>query len=342
MRLAAAVLLLLLTACATTSSTTKAAANGPSPVIAKFGDRVVRQSEVDARASDELVKLQEQIYELRVETAERIALEAIVQQKAKAAGMSEDDWLAQRLDKGLKEPSDDEMRALFEKARARLPAGVTYEDVKPQLAQAVQREARTKRARELFGELKKEAGFVVMLEAPPRVRKTVDATGPGRGPADAKIVIVEFADFECPYCARASATVERVLAAYPGKIRLVFRHFPLSFHPKAPKAAEAAACAEEQGKFWELHDALFESQELDVDAMKAQAARLGVDAKKFDACVDSGRMAAVVKRDQAAGQQAGVSGTPAFFINGLMLSGAQPEEAFRKLIDEELDRLGVK
>jgi protein-disulfide isomerase len=157
-----------------------------------------------------------------------------------------------------------------------------------------------------------------------------------RGEASAPITIVEFADFECPYCSRAAETVEKVRAAYPGKVKLVFRHFPLSFHPKAPKAAEAAACADEQGKFWQMHDALFEGQDLELEAMKANAQRLGLDAAKFDACLDSGRMAALVKRDQAAGNKAGVTGTPAFFINGVMLSGAQPEEAFHKVIDEEL------
>ncbi|MDP1829944.1 MAG: thioredoxin domain-containing protein [Archangium sp.] len=328
-----------LSACATTQSAQQG--EGPTPVVAKYGERVIRLAEVDAKVADELSKLQEQMYELRSEAADRIAIEALVAQKAKAAGQSEEGWLAKNIESGLEEPSEAEMRALFEKARGRLPPEVTFDDVKPEIRKAVQREERTRRAREVFGQLKKEAGFVMVLEGPVKPRKSVDATGPSRGNAAAKVVIVEFADFECHFCAKAHETVMLVLKAYGDKVRLVFRHYPLSFHPKAPKAAEATACADEQGRFWELHDALFESQELDVDALKMQAKQAGVDETKFASCLDSGRTAALVKRDVAAGQQVGVSGTPAFFINGFMLSGAQPEEAFRKVIDAELARLGA-
>ena len=329
----------LVCGCATTQSVKQD--DGPTPVVARFGEKVIRLGEVDAKVADELSKLQEQIFELRSEAAERIAIEALVERKAKAAGQSEDEWLSKNVERGLKEPTEEEMQALYDKARGRLPPDVTYEDVKPQIRQAVQREERTKRAREVFGALKKEAGFELLLTAPPRQRKTVDATGPSRGNAEAKVVIVEFADFECHFCAKAHETVQAVLKAYGNKVRLVFRHYPLSFHPKAPKAAQAAACADQQGKFWELHDALFDSQELDLDALKMQAKRAGVDVARFEACLDSGDTESLVKRDMAAGQKAGVTGTPAFFINGLMLSGAQPEEAFRKLIDAELARLGV-
>ncbi len=330
---------LVLSGCATTQAAQQE--DGPTPVVAKFGDRVIRQAEVDAKVSDELAKLQEQQFELRAEAAERIAIEALVQEKAKAAGQSEEEWLARHVEAGLEEPKEAEMRALFDKAKGRLPPEVTYEEVKPEIRKAVQREERGKAARAVFGKLKKEAGFQLLLEGPVKPRKTVEATGPSRGNAQAKVVIVEFADFECHFCAKAHETVLAVLKTYGDKVRLVFRHYPLSFHPKAPKAAEATACADEQGKFWQLHDALFESQELDVDSLKLQAKHAGVDEAKFASCLDSGRTAALVRKDLAAGQQAGVSGTPAFFINGFMLSGAQPEEAFHKLIDAELARLGA-
>lgn len=325
--------------CATTSSASKTE-DGPSPIVATYGARSVRLAEVDAKVNDELLKLQEQIYDLRAEAAERIAIEMLVAEKAKAAGVSEDEWLAKNVEALLPEPNEDEMRALFERARARLPDGVSFDDVKPQIRQAVQREARGKKAREVFARLKKEAGFTVTLQAPPKVRKEVEASGPVRGNRNAKVTIITFSDFECPYCSRAHETVQAVLKSYGDKVKLVFRHYPLSFHAKAPKAAEAAACADAQGKFWEFHDSLFESQALELDALKLQAQRVGADGKKFDECLDSGRMAGLVQRDQAAGQKAGVSGTPAFFINGIMLSGAQPEDEFRKIIDAELARLG--
>jgi len=336
MRSLVPVVLVVFSSCATIAGSTGSGAAGPSPVVASYGDKVIRQAEVDAKAADELTKLQEQIYELRVETAERIALEALVAEAAKKDGKSEDEWLSGKLEGGASQPTEADLRRLFEQVKGRLPEGVGYEDVKPQLAQAVAREAKSKRAQELFERLKKDAGFTIALVAPARTRKNVEAIGPAKGASQAPVTIVEFADFQCPYCSRAADTVARVMAAYEGKVRLVFRHFPLSFHEKAPKAAEAGACADEQGKFWALHDALFESQALEPESLKMQAQRLGLDAAKFDSCLDSGRMAALVKRDLAAGQKAGVTGTPAFFINGRLLSGAQPEDEFRKIIDQEL------
>jgi protein-disulfide isomerase len=308
----------------------------PSPAVARFRDRIVRQSEVDLRAAEELRKLEEQLWQLRTDTAERIALEALVAEAAKRDGTPEESWLDRQLSAPPIEVSEAQLQALYDKVKARVPAGMTYQDVKPQLAQAAERDEKARRARVVFAALKKDAGFELLLAAPVRPRKAVEASGPVRGPASAPVTIVEFADFECPFCGRAADTVTKVLAAYPTQVRLVFRNFPLSFHARAPKAAEAAACADEQGRFWELHDSLFETQALEVDDLKAQAARVGVDAARFDQCLDSGRMAARVKRDQGAGQQAGISGTPAFFINGIRLDGAQPEEAFARIIDQEL------
>lgn len=326
---------LILSACATTSSTT-VATSGPSPVIATYGDHVIRQGEVDAKVKDELTKLEEQVYELRAEAAERIAVEQLIAQKAKAAGQSEDEWLSLNVEAGVPEPTDAQIESLYNKARSRIPAGVSFEDVKPQLRQAVQRELRAKRAREVFAELKANAGFKMHLSAPEKPRKVVDTTGPSRGAANAKVVIVEFADFECPYCTKAHEVVQEVMKAYEGKVRFVFKHYPLSFHPKAPRAAAAAWCAEAQGKFWEYHDALFASGELDEDALKMQAKSIGLDEANFASCLESPAALEAVKRDLNAGKTAGVDGTPAFFINGLMLSGAQPEDAFRRIIDAEL------
>ena len=128
---------------------------------------------------------------------------------------------------------------------------------------------------------------------------------------------------------------------YAGKVRLVFRHFPLSFHENAPKAAEAAMCADAQGKFWEMHKELFANQgALTVADLKKHAATIGLDQAKFDSCLDSGEKKAAVDADTKAGGEAGVSGTPAFFINGKLLSGAQPAAEFEKIIDAELKKGG--
>jgi len=160
------------------------------------------------------------------------------------------------------------------------------------------------------------------------------------GDANAKVTIVEFSDFQCPYCGRFySESLPQIEENYvkTGKVKIVFRHFPLSFHPYAQKASEATECANEQGKFWEYHNKLFENQgALTITDLKQYATDLGLDATKFNACLDSGKMASEVQKDFNAGQQYGVSGTPAFFVNGVSIVGAQPYAAFQQLIEQQL------
>jgi len=186
----------------------------------------------------------------------------------------------------------------------------------------------------VIGDLQKQANLKMDL---PQPRVQVAAEGPARGPKDAPVTIVEFSDFECPYCGAAHDTVEQVMSTYAGKVRLVYRQFPLSFHPHAAKAAEASLCAADQGKFWEYHEALFKNQKkLDLPDLKAHAGEVGLDTQKFGQCLDSGDKKKAVDADQQAGLAAGVGGTPAFFINGIFLNGAQPIDEFKKVIDGEL------
>jgi len=196
------------------------------------------------------------------------------------------------------------------------------------------------RQAEFLSGLRAKADVRILME-PPRLRLAV-GDDPTRGPADAPVTIVEFSDFQCPYCSRATATLKKLETAYPGKIRLVYRDFPLvQIHPNAARAAEAAACANEQGKFWPMHDVMFEHQDKLGEAdLKQSAASLGLDAAKFDQCLESGRYTGQWKKDTAEGEQYGVSSTPAFFINGRLVVGAQPFESFARIVDEELARAG--
>ncbi|MEW6407609.1 MAG: DsbA family protein [Patescibacteria group bacterium] len=161
-----------------------------------------------------------------------------------------------------------------------------------------------------------------------------------KGNLDAKITIIEFSDYQCSYCAKAEATLKKVFETYGDKVKLVYRDYPLDFHQNAQKAAQASECAKEQGKFWEYHDLLFEHQnqwsEGNGAEFKKYAEDLKLDAAQFNQCLDSGKYKNEVKKDLTDGEAAGVSGTPAFFINGRLLSGAQPFSEFKKIIDEEL------
>ncbi len=168
-------------------------------------------------------------------------------------------------------------------------------------------------------------------------RKEVEAIGPARGPANAPVTIIEFADFQCPFSARFAPTLDQVCSKYGANVRLVFRQFPQLFHAFAAKAAEASLCAWDQGHFWEMHDAMFENQQsLSVNNLKAKAAELGLNADSFNYSLDSGKHAADVQRDFLAGQKAGVAGTPALFINGRFVSGDVPLEEITRIVDQEL------
>ena len=188
-----------------------------------------------------------------------------------------------------------------------------------------------------MSKLRAQHGVEVLLESP-RVEVAFD---PGRlnGSADAPVRIVEFSDFECPFCRSAEKTVQAILTKYAGKVSLAYRDFPLSsIHPGAQGAAEASRCAADQGKYWAYHDRLLSSPSLDVVKLKELAREVSLDQAKFDACLDSGSKRAAVDSDAQQGRLAGVSGTPAFFINGIPLVGAQPAAAFEKIILEELAR----
>ena len=161
-----------------------------------------------------------------------------------------------------------------------------------------------------------------------------------KGDKDAPVTIVEFSDYECPFCTKFyEQSLQLIEKNYidTGKVKFIYRDFPLSFHQNAQKAAEAAECAGEQDKYFEMHDLLFEKGVSGgVNAFKQYAKDIGLNTKKFDQCLDSGAMAQEVKDDFAAGQQLGVSGTPAFFINGKLVSGAQPYSVFEQIIEQEL------
>jgi protein-disulfide isomerase len=168
-------------------------------------------------------------------------------------------------------------------------------------------------------------------------RKRVPLEGEFRGPADALVNIVVFSDFQCPFCGRVNPSLEKLIKDYPGKVRVFFKHFPLNFHQDAPLASQAALAAGAQGKFWDMHDKLFEHQQaLKRPDLDRYAKELGLDEGKFKQALDSNAFKARVDADMALGTSVGVSGTPASFVNGRLVSGAVPYGDFQKIVDEEI------
>jgi protein-disulfide isomerase len=216
--------------------------------------------------------------------------------------------------------------------RARYPK---YDEIKARLREALQAQHDEQDKAALLTQLHKEQPLTVMLAAP---RVEVKSAGhPEIGGKDAPVTIVEFSDFQCPFCGRAEPTLKQVREKYGDKVRLVYLDFPLGIHDHAIDAASAERCAGEQGKFWPFHDAMFADQSKLAPAdLKADAKKLGLDTAKFNDCLDKGKYKGAIETDMAQGRDLGVDGTPAFFINGRPLTGAQPFDKFQTTIDEEL------
>ncbi len=315
------------------------ACENPDMVVATYSGKNVTLKEVDKLVAGQLKDLEKKKFEQRQQAIQGFIVQELVKERAQKAGLTEEVWVQQNVEGKVEPVSDEEAKKFFDEltAQGRIPPGTMFEGpVKMQIVQALSGKKREESMAKIFGDMMKEAKVEVLLQ---EARVQVEAKGPTRGPADAKVTIVEFSDFQCPYCSRAEESVDQVMTNYAGKVRIVFRHYPLPFHKEAPKAAEASACADEQGKFWDMHKVLFKNQgKLMPDDLKGHAAAIGLDAGKFTECLDSGKMKAVVDADKAEGEKAGVNGTPAFFINGIPLSGAQPFAAFEKIINQELER----
>ena len=313
----------------------------PKAAIAKVDGEVITAGELDDSLKGELRGAEneylEKVHGLRSEGLEQLVVKRLVARKAKAAGISPEAFLEREVTGKIADPTDEELRRLYDAAGAGGQQLPPFDEIRGEITGYVKGKKSQQALGEYYDKLLAEAKVERLLPALLLPRVEVLAVGPSRGEAGAPVTIVEFSDFQCPYCSKAEPVVKKVLEEYQGKVRLVYRDFPLPSHDQAPKASEAALCAGDQGKYWEMHEKLFANQQaLAVDQLKGYARELALDAGKFDGCLDSGAKAKEVEASRKAGQEAGVSGTPAFFVNGRPLSGAQPFERFKEVIEAEL------
>ena len=303
--------------------------------IALIDGKPVYTIELTEASQGQLLNLRKQEYEVKRRALDSLLDKKLLEAEAARRGISVT-ALTKEIEK-VAEPTAGEVEAFYLANRDQL-AQRRFDDVRDQMRNALLLAKRNAARDGFMSDLRSRHAVLVLLDAP-RVEVAAD---PARtfGPADAPIRIVEFSDFECPYCRSVEKTVKALLAKYGTKVNLSYRDFPLGgIHPSAQRAAEASRCAGEQGQFWPYHDRLFNASSLDTAQLKDQAKELGLDRGKFDACLESGSMRAAVESDAQQGRLVGVMATPSFFINGIPLSGAQPLAAFEKVIDEELAKL---
>ncbi|HQR44946.1 MAG TPA: thioredoxin domain-containing protein [Thermoanaerobaculia bacterium] len=334
----------LLAGCAKPSGPARAEtgpAQNPSAPVAKVDGKVITDGELMAEAKAQLAaadaRYAEEVWGVKSRTLDALIDKALLEARAKKEGITVDALLQREVTSKVPEPAEAYLRSIYEQAKAGGRQLPPFPEVQAEIAAFVKGQNVQNIRQAYVARLRAESPVEVLL--PPLLLPKVDvkAEGPTRGDQKAPITVVEFSDYECPYCGTVEPTIKRILEQYPGKVRLVLMQYPLSIHPFAPKASEAALCAGEQGRYWEMHDKLFANQKaLGVDALKGYARALALDPAAFDKCLDSGRMSAVINANMKAGEAAGVNSTPYFLVNGRPLSGAQPFERFKALIDWEL------
>lgn len=270
------------------------------------------------------------------------ALENLVQQKvltaaAEKAGKPINEFVQERMEAAVPTPSDADIEAFYTARKS--PDAPPLDQVRDQVVQAIKAEKSEEVFMTMLNELRATASIDKRLpDVRPPALELAATHSPWIGSSDAKVQVVEFSDFECPYCSRAADTLKQLKDKYADKpVQFVFRHFPLSFHPNARPAAEYAQCAQEQEKFWPLHDEIFAAQrELSTDKLKELATKVGLDQGKLDECLT--RVGALVEADMKVAGEAGVGGTPSFYINGQTFEGNPSVAGLSEAIDAELAR----
>ncbi len=310
----------------------KPSENAPHDVAVVGGEHIT-EADLQAVVGPQLRPLRDQEYQIKRRALDRLVDEKLIAAEAKRRGISVAELLRVEADSKVTEPTEDEIRVVHETQQSNVP----LEQVHAQIAQAL-KQAKARVARQKFLDQLHSQGNVNILLDPPRTEVSVDPARV-RGNPQAAVVIIEFSDFQCPYCRNIEPMLRQLLTKYEGKVKLAFRDLPLTdIHPLAQNAARAARCAGESGKFWEYHDLLFSNDRLDNDSLIGYAEKVGIAKDKFSACIGGDKYDAEVKSDRREGMAAGVTGTPGFFIDGLYVEGGSPMSAFEKIIDQELAR----
>lgn len=314
---------------------TSGAAKAKQPVATVDG-QTIYDEDLAASVQGELLPLRSQEYEIKKKALDDLIEQKLLESAAKKQGLTAEELLVQEVDSKVPDPSDAEIEGYYLAQREKLDRPLD-DALKNQLRLSV-KQAKTRQRREDYMKRLHSDNNVAILLLPPRVQVGYDPKRL-RGNPKAPVMIVEFSDYQCPYCRQMEDTIKEVLAQYGDKVSLAYRDFPLrAIHSQAEIAAEASRCALEQGRFWEYHDQLFAASKLDKDSLVEYARNLKLDDKQFGSCLTSERYKAEIKKDSEEGKKVGVRGTPVFFINGVTLYGAQPHDAFTRLIDDELQR----
>src|SRR5262245_40623851 len=305
--------------------------------LALVDGQAITIEEVEKPLGAQISKLEEQIYALKRQKLEGLIQSRLLSREAAKRGLTVQDLLDAEVNSKVGAVTDQEIETYYQANKARFPA----ENYRQLIQSQLQNQKRGALQQAFIKSLRSQANVVVNLKQPPIYRAPISAEGaPIRGSANAEVTIVEFSDFHCPYCRQVQPTLKRILSDFGSRVRLAYRDFPLDQrHPNARKAAEAARCANDQGKFWEFHDKLYSGgADVSPETLGRLAKESDMNVVTFQQCIDSGKHRPGINKDLEEAISMGVTGNPAFFINGRLVSGAQPYEGFASIIESELER----
>jgi protein-disulfide isomerase len=302
-----------------------------SAVVLEINGKKFTFSEFEQKRPAALFQARNTFYQSARKSAEEFVDSYLLEQQADAEHVTVAELLERHVNSVIeKDPPEDALRVYYEGVDTAEP----YEAVRPQIVSHIRQKRLDKAKAEYLKTLHSQAKVAIRM-SPPRASISLKDT-PLRGPQDAPVTIIEYADYECPYCQQIQPVLEKLEAEYKGKVAFAYKDAPLPMHPHAQKAGEAARCAGAQGKYWEYHDLLFSSKALEIPQLKEGAATLKLDTQAFDKCLTSGEQEKAVKTQLAEAQTFQLQGTPSFFINGIFFSGSLTLEQFHTVIDDEL------
>jgi len=307
------------------------AAQEPLQVVARVSGTDLTLSDLQQDEGGKLLQAEYQYYLNERKALEELIDNRLLRDEARKKNITLEQLLETEVYKGVKDPTEDQLEVYYEGLDTQEP----YQSVREDVLQHIRELRRTKARAAYVEQLRKEAKINVML-MPPSAQVNVSKAY-ARGSENAPVVLVEFADYQCPYCQKVNPQIQQLKKEYGDNLTVIYKDFPLPMHHGSEKAAEASRCAGEQGKFWEYHDVLFYSKLLDVDALKEHARVLKLDGDRFDTCLDSGAETGAVKKDLDEAKSLGLTGTPSFFVNGHFFSGVVDYAALKDIVNQQLN-----
>jgi len=300
-------------------------------IIAIVDNKPVTLAELERKHPSALFQARNAFYEAEKKAVDDYMEEVLLERQAQKENVTVEELLQRHVNSTIaKDPNDEALRVYFEG----LDTAEPFETVRPKIAEHL-RERRIAKAKAAYMQnLRGQIPVVLQLNIP-RALISLENT-PVRGDINAPVKLVEYADYECPYCQQIQPTLDKLEAEYKGRLAFGYKDVPLPNHPHAQKAAEAAHCAGVQSKYWEFHDLMMTTKEIEVAQLKEGARKLGLDAQAFDTCLDSGQQAARVKVQLDEATKLGLQGTPSFFLNGRYFSGGMSYEQLQQLVEAEL------